>query len=324
MQWSFKAATGTALLALTLGACTGGDYGRQARGFEGTAARVWSSLPELAGERREESALALTGGESGLRATAEQIAEPKAGSTEHDPLGIAKLERVLSDVQAPEDPETYYQFMARTYQDVPEAMLFAMAAHLAEDRDMTSRFARQAGEIIEADRARLAALAAAGSEAALGRRAMVDGAVDVLRRVDENGEAMDETITVLNHRIASYRHALVRARLAVPGHAQLMVIVDEIGALEEAVMGLELDASRHGALMQALFAPQMELPGDVPQEMGFGMMMGNPPEADEKSAEELAGKTPLAPQERAEENAPPPAAQPAPSGPRNILPGKTT
>lgn len=319
MRVSVKSAAGAALLALTLGACTGGDYGRQARGFEGTAARVWASLPELAREQREESSLALTGGEAGLRATADQIGAPKAGSTEHDPLGIAKLERVLSDVQAPEDPETYYRFMARTYQDVPEALLFAMAAHLAEDRDMTSRFARQTGEIIEADRARLAALAAAGSEAALGRRAMVDGAVDVLRRVDENGQAMDETITVLNHRIASYRHALVRARLAVPGHAQLMVIEDEIGALEEAVMGLELDASRHGALMQALFAPQMELPGAA-DEMGLGMMMGSPPEAEEKSAE----KTAKGDASSAAPPVTPPGAQPAPSGPRNILPGKTT
>ncbi|MGK2740256.1 hypothetical protein ACSHT0_05135 [Tepidicaulis sp. LMO-SS28] len=239
--------------AAALSACTGGDYGREARGTEGALTRAWATIAEPRKDGLPESSLALTNEETHLRAVAAQLGAPKTGAEPFDPFRVSKLEAALGEREERADPAAYYANMRRSFPESPDAMVNAMAAHMNEDAAIAARLSGLAQDAAAADRARLAGLGQTGRGGELKRSELAVHTADVMARVDENGRAIDQAVETLKARIEGYKAALRRARADVPSAVGLEKAGAALSALERSAADLEKDAARHGAAMQALF-----------------------------------------------------------------------
>jgi len=227
---------GTGLTAVSLMACAGqGDLGRAKPGELSFVKELGSQLTAMV-KPDPENGLPMTAEEYQLRTLAGNINRSLDGPASNffESLSVLK----------PGDAgdKAYYQRLLRLHSQSGVSLLNAFGNDVMRDVTMVDQFAGLSIAVTGADALRLSLV----REAMSANSAAFSDAVDVVLRVEDNGNVMDQTVDLLDQRLVEYRVALEQAAFDIPERNLIATIAEVLNLLNESVKGIKEDAARHG------------------------------------------------------------------------------
>jgi hypothetical protein len=215
------------LLGLTLGGCSGGDFGRTRQDFVNDDMHRWMGGEATGSIGLRASQFQLTDGERQLRDQAYPLIEPPHSRPAWKSVfgDYAVLPSPWRQKQPPFDRTTY----GRQLIDEPHRSHASRYSQMIDDvRDDITRFEpfyANAGRVLDMDRKRKASLAHV-SELSPRERA------DAVARMEENTLIVQWVQQCLERRISSYRWALERLVIQAPDNmaAEVDRLINELAA----------------------------------------------------------------------------------------------
>lgn len=242
---------GTGLTAASLMACAGqGDLGR-------TKPSELSVVSGLAGQLTAlinpdpANGLPMTAEEQQLRTLADNI------DAHIDRSGPGILERLA--ILEPENvgDRAYYLRLLKTNSESGIGLLNTFGNDAMRDVTMADQFASLSLAVTGADALRLSLV----RDAMSANSAVFSDAVDVILRVEDNGNVIDQTIDLLDQRLIEYRVALEQAAFDIPERDLIDTIAEVLDMLDESIKDVKEDGARHRAVRGELFGRRSaELP----------------------------------------------------------------
>jgi len=234
---------GTGLTAASLMACAGqGDLGRTKPSEFSFVSGLGDQLAVLINPDPT-NGLPMTDEEQQLRTLAGNI------DAHADTSSTSLLER-LSILQTEDvGDKAYYRFLLSAHSESGVGMLHTFGNDAMRDVTMADQFASLSIAVTGADAQRLSLV----RDAMAANSAVFSDAVDVVLRVEDNGNVIDQTIELLDQRLVEYRVALEQAAFDIPERDLIATIKEVLDMLEESIEGVREDAARHRAVRGELF-----------------------------------------------------------------------
>lgn len=153
--------------------------------------------------------------------------------------------------------KAYYRFLLQAHSESGVGLLNTFGNDAMRDVTMADQFASLSIAVTGADAQRLSLVR--GAMAA--NSAVFSDAVDVVLRVEGNGNVIDQTVDLLDQRLVEYRVALEQAAFDIPERDLIATIEEVLNMLEGSIDGIREDAARHRAVRGELFGRRSsELP----------------------------------------------------------------
>lgn len=235
---------GTGLLTLALSGCAGqADLGRTKPNEFSFLSSLGDRVAELAGPKSPAADLPLTAEEAQLRTIADTIDDQV---TKHGP---DLFDRILQTAETEDDGKAYYRALRRSHAASGTSLLHAFGNDVLRDIAMIDQFANLSIAVTAADALRLALV----REAMEADSAAFSDAVDVVLRVEENGNVIDDMADRMSARYVEYRIALEQSAFDIPERDLIATIDEALVMLEKSIEGIKGDAARHRAVRGELF-----------------------------------------------------------------------
>jgi len=235
---------GAGVVAMSLTACAGsGDFGRAKPNEFSFLKDVGGEISTLVAPGGVSTDLPMTAEEIQLRVLADNIKVQTAPERSiFDQLSLSE--------PVPHDEKSYYLLLRQKYAESGVALLNAFGNDVMRDVTMVDQISGLSISVTGADALRLSLV----SDAMAANRAAFSDAVDVILRVENNGEVIDHTVDLMAERLKAYRTALEQAAFDIPERDLIAVIDEAIDMLDISVSNIREDAARHRAVRGELFA----------------------------------------------------------------------